>query len=503
MILPALPALIPLITIIFLLMNFRRREWQPWIGLTGALLQLVLAVYLAVHIKSHGILVLHAGNWEAPFGITLVVDSFSSFMLILSGIIAVSISIYSIEAIDRQRQSFFFYPMVHGLLMGVNGAFVTGDIFNLYVWFEVMLVSSFVLITLGGEKKQLNGAIKYVTLNLVSSMLFLAGIGLLYGKTGTLNMADLALKMSLAENNILLNTSAVLFFVAFSIKSAIFPFFFWLPASYHTPPVAITALFAGLLTKVGVYSMIRFYTLFFVQDQLFWHPLFLWIGGFTMVVGVLTAASQYDMRKILSFHIISQIGYMIMGLGIFTVAGIAGAIFYMGHNIIAKTNTFLVAGLINRIKGSYDLKSIGGLYKSHPFLAILFIIPAFGLAGIPPLSGFFGKLVLISAGFSAGEYVISFVALAVGLFTLFSMVKIWNEAFWKVQPENKLTEAPKDEKLPFTMVLPVVLLGLLTLTMGFAVKPILSFTMDAATQLLNPHIYIEAVLGNSINPKIQ
>ena len=316
-------------------------------------------------------------------------------------------------------------------------------------------------------------------------------------------MADLALKMSLAENNILLNTSAVLFFVAFSIKSAIFPFFFWLPASYHTPPVAITALFAGLLTKVGVYAMIRFYTLFFVQDQLFWHPLFLWIGGFTMVVGVLTAASQYDMRKILSFHIISQIGYMIMGLGIFTVAGIAGAIFYMGHNIIAKTNTFLVAGLINRVKGSYDLKSIGGLYKTHPFLAILFIIPAFGLAGIPPLSGFFGKLVLISAGFSAGEYVISFVALAVGLFTLFSMVKIWNEAFWKAQPDDKLTEAPKDEKLPFSMVLPVVLLGLLTLTMGFAVKPILSFAMDAATQLLNPHIYIEAVLGNSINPEIQ
>ena len=152
MILPALPALIPLITIIFLLMNFRRREWQPWIGLTGALLQLVLAVYLAVHIKSHGILVLHTGNWEAPFGITLVIDSFSSFMLILTGIIAVSISIYSIEAIDRQRQSFFFYPMVHGLLMGVNGAFVTGDIFNLYVWFEVMLMSSFVLITLGDRK---------------------------------------------------------------------------------------------------------------------------------------------------------------------------------------------------------------------------------------------------------------------------------------------------------------------------------------------------------------
>lgn len=497
MILPALPILLPLITLIFLLLNFKRREWQPWIGLTGALLQLALAIIIAVQVNNHGIMVLNTGNWQAPFGITLVVDAFSSIMLILAGIIAVSISIYSIDAVDRQRQSYFYFPMVHGLLMGVNGAFITGDIFNLYVWFEVMLMSSFVLITLGGEKKQLNGAIKYVTLNLVSSLFFLAGIGLLYGKMGTLNMADLALKLSMDEQNILLNTSAVLFFVAFSIKAAVFPFFFWLPASYHTPPIAITALFAGLLTKVGVYSMIRFYTLFFVQDKLFWHPLFLWIGGFTMVVGVLTAASQYDIRKILSFHIISQIGYMIMGLGIFTVAGIAGAIFYMAHNIIAKTNTFLVAGLINRVTGSYDLKAIGGLYKSRPWLAILFIIPAFGLAGIPPLSGFFGKLILISAGFNAGNYVISFIALAVGLFTLFSMVKIWNEAFWKPKPESSPAFDGEKEKLPVSMVIPVAFLGLLTLTMGFAVKPILDFAMVAAAQLMDPSAYIAAVLGTA------
>jgi multicomponent Na+:H+ antiporter subunit D len=495
MILPALPILIPLITIIFLLLTIQRQAWQAWIGLTGAMLQLALAIFLVVQVKTQGILVLHTGNWGAPFGITLVVDGFSSIMLVLSGIIAVSVCNYSINAIDRQRQSFFFYPLVHGLLMGVNGAFVTGDIFNLYVWFEVMLTASFVLITLGGEKKQLNGAIKFVTINLVSSLFFLAGIGLLYGKTGTLNMADLAQKLTLADNNVLINTSAVLFFVGFSIKAAVFPFFFWLPASYHTPPVAISALFAGLNTKVGVYSMIRFYTLFFVQDKLFWHPLFLWIGGFTMVIGVLAAASQYDIRKILSFHIISQIGYMIMGLGIFTLAGIAGAIFFMAHNIIAKTNTFLVAGLIYRVTGSYDLKKIGGLYKIRPWLSILFIIPAFGLAGIPPLSGFFGKLVLITAGFNADEYVISFIALAVGLFTLFSMVKIWNEAFWKPRPKGFPAFEGENENLPVSMVIPVVFLGLITLTMGVAVKPILELTMNAAEQLLEPKIYIQAVMG--------
>jgi multicomponent Na+:H+ antiporter subunit D len=495
MILPALPVLIPLITIILLLLTFQRRAWQAWIGLTGSILQLTLAIFLAIHVKTHGILVLNTGNWEAPFGITLVVDAFSSIMLVLSGIISVSVCIYSIGAIDRQRQSFFFWPMLQGLLAGVNGAFVTGDIFNLYVWFEVMLTASFVLITLGGEKKQLKGAIKFVTINLVSSLFFLAGIGLLYGKTGTLNMADLALKLSLADNKVLMNTSAVLFFVAFSIKAAVVPFFFWLPASYHTPPVAISALFSGLNTKVGVYAMIRFYTLLFVQDKLFWHPLFLWIGGFTMMIGVLAAASQYDIRKILSFHIISQIGYMIMGLGIFTLAGIAGAIFFMAHNIIAKTNTFLVAGLINIQTGSYDLKKIGGLYKSNPWLSVLFLIPAFGLAGIPPLSGFFGKLVLITAGFSDGEYVISFIALGVGIFTLFSMVKIWNEAFWKQRPPGLPALEGENKNLPVSMVIPVVFLGLITLTMGFGVKPILEIAMNAAAQLLDAKIYIQAVMG--------
>lgn len=493
MILPALPIIIPLITIIFLLF-FQRRVWQALIGLSGSMLQLALAVFLAVQVKTQGILVLHTGNWEAPFGITLVVDAFSSIMLILAGIISVSVSLYSFEAIDKKR-SVFFYPMMQGLLAGVNGSFITGDIFNLYVWFELILTSSFVLITLGGEKTQLKGAIKFVTINLISSLFFLAGIGLLYGKTGTLNMADLALKLSLADNRVLMNTSAVLFFVAFSIKAAVFPFFFWLPASYHTPPVTISALFSGLNTKVGVYAMIRFYTLFFVQDKLFWHPLFLWIGGFTMLIGVLAAASQYDIRKILSFHIISQIGYMIMGLGIFTLAGIAGAIFFIAHNIIAKTNTFLVAGLINNLTGSYDLNKIGGLYKIKPWLSILFIIPAFGLAGIPPLSGFFGKLVLITAGFNAGEYAISFIAVAVGLFTLFSMMKIWNEAFWKQHPGGSPGSEGQTENLPATMIIPVVFLGLITLTLGLGVKPILGIALDAAEQLLDPGIYIQAVMG--------
>ncbi len=492
MMLLLLPVLIPLATIILLLFARGHKRVMQIFGIGGIAAQMVVAVILFGKVYNEGIQVIQLGNWPAPFGITFVADLFSAIMLIMSGLVGLMIAIYSLASIDKFRQRFSFFPLVNALLMGVNGAFLTGDVFNLYVWFELMILASFVLLTLGGTRAQMNGAVKYVSMNLVSSMLFLAGIGLLYGKAGTLNMADLAVKIHEADEPLLLNSSAMLFFVAFSIKAAVFPFFFWLPASYHTPPIAITALFSGLLTKVGIYAMIRFFTLFFVQNQDFWHPLLLTLGGLTMVVGVLTAASQYDMRKILSFHIISQIGYMLMGLGLFTVLGIAGAIFYMVHNIIAKTNTFLISGIVHRIKGSYDLKAIGGLYKSHPFLSLLFLIAAFGLAGIPPLSGFVGKLILVMAGFDDANYLITAIAILVGLFTLFSMVKIWNEGFWKKQPDNALVT---QNKVPFSMYLPVVILAAGTIVLGVFAEYFVEIGKAAAQQLINPDEYIQKVLG--------
>lgn len=492
MMLLLLPIFIPLATIILLLFARGHKRAMQIFGIGGIAAQMVVAVVLFGKVYSEGIQVIQLGNWPAPYGITFVADLFSAIMLIMSGLVGLMIAIYSIASIDKFRQRFSFFPLVNALLMGVNGAFLTGDIFNLYVWFELMILASFVLLTMGGTRAQMNGAVKYVSMNLVSSLLFLAGIGLLYGKAGTLNMADLAVKIHEADEPLLLNSSAMLFFVAFSIKAAVFPFFFWLPASYHTPPIAITALFSGLLTKVGIYAMIRFFTLFFVQNQNFWHPLLLILGGLTMVVGVLTAASQYDMRKILSFHIISQIGYMLMGLGLFTILGIAGAIFYMVHNIIAKTNTFLITGIVYRIKGSYDLKAIGGLYKSHPFLSLVFLIAAFGLAGIPPLSGFVGKLILVMAGFDDANYLITAIAILVGLFTLFSMVKIWNEGFWKKQPDNALVT---ENKVSFSMYLPVTILAVGTIVLGVFAESFIEIGKAAAQQLINPDEYIQKVLG--------
>jgi multicomponent Na+:H+ antiporter subunit D len=492
----ALPILIPFVLIISMLV-FRSDKLARWLGpiASGLLVLISLALFLLV--QKHGVLALQMGGWEAPFGITLVVDYLSALMLIVAAIILFAISVYALNFLPDSIKINRFFIFFFGLAMGMNGSFVTGDVFNLFVWFEVMLMSSFVLITMGRSKNQLEGGIKYLALNLVGSLLFLAGVGLLYGKTGTLNMAHLAQILKNDDQAILMNTSAVLFFVAFGIKAAVFPLYFWLPASYHTPNITISSLFAGLLTKVGVYTFIRFFTLFFVHDPQFWHQLLLVIAGLTMVAGGLAAAAHYETRRILSYHIISQIGYMIMGLGIFTPLAIAGAVFFTLHNMIAKTNTFLVSGMINKARGTFELKEIGGLFKESPFLAILFIIPAFALAGVPPISGFFAKFILIKAGIENGNYVITAVAILTGMLTLYSMIKIWNEAFLKKQPGNGNPE--RSVSFSFTEYFPSVLLGAVSILMGIFAIYVFGYTMEAANQLINPDLYIETVL-KGVNP---
>ncbi len=436
------------------------------------------------------------GNWEAPFGITLVSDLLSAIMVLITSIIGFTTAIYSLATIDTDREKFGYYPLLQTLLMGINGAFLTGDIFNLYVWFEVMLISSFVLLALGGKREQLEGAIKYVTLNLLSSALFLAGVGILYGLAGTLNMADLARKLPLINNPEMTTVVSILFLIAFGIKSAVFPLFFWLPSSYHTPPAAVSAIFAGLLTKVGVYALMRVFTLIFINNIDFTHTIILIIAGFTMLTGVLGAASQMNFRKILSFHIISQIGYMIMGLGLYSPLAIAGGIFYIIHHIIVKTNLFFISGVVNKMRNTYQLKQLGGLYKLYPLLGLLFLIPALSLAGIPPLSGFWAKFTVVKAGIDLGEYSIVAVSLVVGLLTLFSMTKIWNEVFWKDEPkQDNIGYEPTSIQKVF-LFLPIIILAIITITIGLNVEPFFKIAEQASSQLLNQSEYINAVLGN-------
>jgi len=487
----ALPILIPLLLIIIHLF-INAAKIAKIISIIGSGIILFVAIIIFMQVNQNGIQVIQLGGWKAPYGISLVIDFFSAIMLIASAVLAFAISIFAYDFIPKEARYRNFDAFFFTLLMGVNGALTTGDVFNLYVWFEVMLISSFVLITLGNSKAQLEGGIKYMAMNLFGSLLFLAGLGLLYGKTGTLNMAHLAQILKDDNQAILMNTSAVLFFVAFGIKAAVFPLYFWLPASYHTPNITISSLFAGLLTKVGVYTLIRFFTLFFVHDQQFWHQLLLIIAGLTMVLGGMAASTHYETRRILSYHIISQIGYMIMGLGMYTPLAIAGAIFFIVHNMVAKTNIFLIAGLIEKIKGTYYLKDVGGLFKENPMLAILFFIPAMALAGFPPLSGFFAKFILIKAGFEDGHYFITAIALITGLLTLYSMIKIWNEAFLKKQPKN-IDSSVRTGSYRLISIIPIFILSGLSIFMGIFAGKFFNYCLLSANQLLDPSNYINAV----------
>ncbi|MFY9209528.1 MAG: Na+/H+ antiporter subunit D [Aestuariivita sp.] len=491
----AAPLALPFLTAVAAFL-FRQSSAGRWISVFGNLALLILSGLLMAQVLQQGVLAGQMGGWQAPFGITLVADYLGAVMVVITAITALAVSIYALADIDERKEYLGYHALFNVLIGGVTGAFLTGDLFNLYVWFEVMLISSFGLLVLGGSKEQIDGGIKYVTLNLVSTILFLSGIGLVYGMTGTLNMADLALTVPTLENQGLVTVVAVMFMIAFGVKAALFPLFFWLPASYHTPAFSVSAVFAGLLTKVGVYALIRMFTLVFDGDVAFTHTILLWVAAFTMVTGVLGAAAQNDMRKILSFHIISQIGYMILGLALLTPFALAGAVFYLVHHIIVKANLFLIAGVAEKITGSTDLSKIGGLYKSAPLLAVLFLIPAFSLAGFPPLSGFWAKYILVAAALEVQAWLIASVALLVGLLTIYSMTKIWAEAFWKAHPEGMDPVLSQlDGRTRAALLLPIAGLAAMTLVIGFFPEAFVVFATTAAGQLLDPTPYIGAVLG--------
>ncbi len=488
----AAPILIPLLFAILALFAWRRSRLQQILALVGTSMLLASTIYLLQRVISGGMAVVQVGDWPAPFGITLVIDLFSAILLVVVALIALIISMYASAAIDSHHMRHGFIPLFLFLLMGVNGAFITGDLFNLYVWFEVSLMASFVLIAYGGERPQIEGAIKYVILNLLASILFLSAVGLVYNLAGTLNLADLARVLPTVESSGEITVIAVLFIIAFGIKSAVFPLFFWLPASYHTAPATITALFSALLTKVGVYALMRVFTLLFIHDTQYTHTILLIIAGLTMVTGVLGAAAQTDFRRLLSFHIISQIGYLLMGLGLFTQESLAASIYFMVHIMIAKTALFLVAGMIGQLQGSFDLKKLGGLYTQRIGLSLLFLLPALSLAGLPPLSGFFAKLGLIIAGVRQQQALIVIVAVGVSLITLYSMTKVWNEAFWKDAKTQTSEPAGKLSAWLWTATAALVTVSLL---IGLFSEPILRLTHEAAHQLMNPGVYIQAVLG--------
>lgn len=494
-----LPVVVPLGTTIILMSLWRHGRLQRRVSLLGTIVHFFVCSLLLISVHTEGIIKIQFGGWSAPFGIVFVADLLSAILVFLTGLIGACVLSFSLATIDQRREAFGYHSLFHILLAGVCGAFLTGDLFNMYVWFEVMLMSSFVLLGLGGEHRQMSGAFKYVALNLISSLLFLSGIGLLYGLVGTLNIADLSEKIQHIEHTGMLTAIAMLFLTAFGIKAAVFPLFFWLPESYHTPPIAVTALFAGLLTKVGVYALIRVFTLVFPVDMFGLKEMLLIAAGITMLTGIVGAIAQKDLRRMLCYLLISHIGYMIMGLGLFTEIAITGSLFYTFHHIIVMANLFLVIGIAARVSGSYNINLMGGLYQHKALISILFVIPAMGLAGIPPLSGFWPKVNLISASIETYNYLLAGVALVVGLLTLYCISRVWSESFWKEQETSKEIDATK-AIIPRRKVLlyaPVVVLGLLTVLIGVFAGQSYSFSEESSRQLLNKKQYVNTVLRDS------
>jgi multicomponent Na+:H+ antiporter subunit D len=485
-----LPIVVPLTTAIALQLLPHRPRLLRTVAFAGALVVLATAVALFARVQADGVQVARIGSWPAPFGITLVADLFSALLVVMVGIIGAAVTASSFSGVDPRREALGYHSLIHVLLMGVSGAFLTGDIFNLYVWFEVTLISSFVLMSLHRTRAQLHAAFIYVALNLLASAFLLTAIGLLYGQAGTLNLADLATAWPARRTPALDAALSMLFLTAFGIKAGLFPLFFWLPASYHTPPAAVGALFAGLLTKVGVYAMIRVFTLLFPDPANSVYPVLLVLSAMTMVVGLLGALGQRDMRRVLSFNLVGHIGFTTVGLALGSSAALGASILYVLHHMLVITTLFLIAGVFLRQRRTSDLASLGGLYEAHPAVAVLAMVPLFSLAGVPPLSGFVAKLAIVTAALDGPHSWVAGVALAVGLLTLLSMARVWDEAFWKAAPAGSATAAPAP-----LMLAPIVALVCLTVALSVAAGPVFEVSKRAADQLLHPAEYVRAVLG--------
>lgn len=495
-----LPLLIHLFFSIVLMFSWRVVRLQKTLTIIGNSLALIASVWVFVEVYENGTQTFQAGSWKAPFGISFVGDMLAVTLVLLTAISGFAVSIFSVVSVIKARLRFGFFSVFHFLLMGLNGAFLTGDIFNLYVWFEIIIISSFVLISLGGEKYQLEGGVKYFTLNFLASMIFLTGLGVLYGLAGTLNMADLSVQIAGIENRALVDVTAVLFLVGFGIKSAVFPLYFWLPASYHTPPSAVSAIFAGLLTKVGVYALVRVFTLIFIED-LFLETMLMSLAILTIFSGAIGALIQNNVRKVFSYLIICHIGFMIGGLGLFTEVALAGVTFYLIHDIIVKTNLFLVGGLMYRLRSTTNLKKLGGLYEEYPKISLLMLIPLLSLVGIPPFSGFWPKLSLILAGFQEENYWYVGAVIFGSIVTLLCVARIWSEAFWKkpleVKKWKKFVEFYQLRLLQKQQIIfPILFLGIVSLYIGFGAEHIQQVAERIASELSEPNTYIDNVLND-------
>ena len=481
------PLLVPLITALLCALLGKTRRWQQAVSLIGALTLAACAVLLIVEVGESGRQSINLGNWPLPFGIEFAADRLSAAMLALAALM-LCLCLLSLIAHDRGRAAEStthlptLHPLLHGLAAGAGAAFVTADLFNLYVWFELSLICALGLLAVGGGLRRLDATLKYFVLNVFGTLLLLAAVALLYGATGQLNFSAIGSAAARLPPALLLPLLGLLA-IAILIKAAAFPFFAWLPASYHTLPVPVLALFSALLTKIGIFALLRLFGDVFQPAPALLMTALGWIAVASMIAGVLGAAYHWDMRRILTFHSISQLGYILLAIALSSPNGTAAAIFFTLHHSLVKGGLLLTAGLIFRATGHYDLRRIGGLYAARPWLGLLFLLLALSLIGIPPFSGFWGKYLIVRAALLQGEYLWAAAALGVGVVTLYSMLKIWLEAFWKPHPDPDWGEQTVAFATNWPATLPVIALASITLWIGLFPDTLVGYAMRAAEAL--------------------
>ncbi|MGI6451681.1 MAG: Na+/H+ antiporter subunit D [Desulfitobacteriia bacterium] len=452
----------------------------------------IVAVFLLNQIKLTGVQTLYLGGWKAPFGITLAADMFAVLLVLVTAIVTFCCLCYAFSSLGSEREKYYFYPLTLFLLAGVNGSFLTGDIFNLFVCFEVMLVASYVLISLGGTKIQLRESIKYILINMLTSSLFVVAIAYLYAMLGTLNLAHLSVRVAEAGQDGLLTAVAFLFLIVFSIKAGLF-LFFWLPDSYSAPPTAIAAIFASLLTKVGVYAIIRLFSLVFYHELAVIHLFIGVLAAVSMVLGAMGAVAYWDLKKILTYNVVVGVGFILAGFASFSLVGMRGTVYYLIHDMLVKALLFLLGGTIIHLTGTTKLKEMSGLIRLHPQLGWMFFIAALSLAGIPPLSGFIGKIFVTEGTFQSGYFWLGGIGLLTSLMVLYSVMKIFMNVFWG----PALTEET-EKATTKGLLLPIGILTALTIALGLGAEVIHEYVDLAAAGLLDPQGYIDAVLGGKL-----
>jgi multicomponent Na+:H+ antiporter subunit D len=486
-----LPIVVPFATALAALIAGRPSRFRRWLVGGSAAAQLGIAIACVAMAYRGEPLIAVLGGWNPPFGIVLVVDLLAAIMLVLGAVTALASLLFGYAELPAAEEHPLRLPLVQFLVLGINQSFCTADLFNLFVAFEVMLISSYSLLTLEADDWDVKQAFPYLALNLVRSTLFLAGAGLAYGMFGTLNFAELAARSTEMADSPRVTMLALLLMVVFGLKAGLFPLYYWLPNSYPVLPSPVAALYAGMLTKVGVYVLLRMFGQVFPPSLELVHDALAWLAAATMLFGVLGAVSRNFIRGILSFHILSQIGYMVLAIGLFTPYALAAAIFYVIHHIIVKSTLFMVGGIAVLLNRSDDLEKTGRLWAAAPVLGVVFLLQALSLAGLPPLSGFWGKYMIVVEGVRQGRWMLVAVALLAGILTLFSMLKIWNGTFWRTDENVPLHVRDRRWK---AMTAVAVGMTLLSLGIGLGAELVLDLAHEAARQLVDRGAYIDRVL---------